>query len=179
MDGKPYCEECQSRCYLECCRCRRPFDSLDCFNIDPFGKRCDSCHRKLLKERMSKSGRMDDSDTDIFTDSELSSNEKAVRFKKAKKTVSKKPTPKTPSTCLTSDSEDLSDNEAKKTKKTPKKQPVKRAAPKPPRLSPKKRKSESEPAQALKNLLYGWTQEEECLKKVLDGRRVAFVPVFI
>lgn len=77
-----------------------------------------------------------------------------------------------------SDSELSSDHHVKKPVKPKKKTPVKRVA-KAPRNPTKKRKQSNEQAEALKSLLCEWSQEGDCMKRILDGKKIALVPVFI
>ena len=144
--GKPYCEACQSRCYREGCRCRRPFQSAKYFTEDLMGKRYNSCQRKYLKEMLTGSKQVqivDADDTDGFSVSE----------------------------------ESITELTEKKKKRTP---PVKRGAEKITRPPCKKRKSQpDEASEALKTLLCQWSGDEDCMRKILGGRKMAFVPVFI
>ncbi len=52
---------------------------------------------------------------------------------------------------------------------------VKRAAVR----KPRQKKVNDAAAEALKNLLCQWSQEEDCIKKILQGKKLAFVPVFM
>ena len=47
--GKSYCLKCKARCYRECRRCHKPYDSEKFFQRDHL--RCNSCHARLVKER--------------------------------------------------------------------------------------------------------------------------------
>ena len=65
-------------------------------------------------------------------------------------------------------------------KKKKRKPPVKRGAGKITRPQCKKRKSQpDEASEALKTLLCQWSGDEDCMRKILGGRKMAFVPVFI
>ena len=47
--GKNYCLKCKARCFRECRRCHKPYDSEKFFQRDQL--RCNSCFSRLLKER--------------------------------------------------------------------------------------------------------------------------------
>ena len=82
-NGKPFCEACRSRCYRECCRCRRPFQSAKYFTEDLTGRRCNSCQRKYLKEMSTVSKQTVVSDeSNGFSASEESTTELVGRKKK-------------------------------------------------------------------------------------------------
>lgn len=55
LPTKRYCKCCDQLKYRECIRCGRPLNSRKYFLLDD--KRCNSCHRKLLKERIKRSTR--------------------------------------------------------------------------------------------------------------------------
>ena len=150
--GKKYCLQCQSRSFQECIRCRRPLPEEKYFTLN--SHRCNACQRKYLKEKMS---------------SKQSSSSKSI---------------------IAADSDDDFVSSASSQDELPgdfkiksfnKKATVKRQAPKSPRQAPKKRKVQRQEQQSetLKKLLLEWVQDEECLKKILGGKRVAFIPVFL
>ena len=58
--------------------------------------------------------------------------------------------------------------------------PVKRAAGKVARRPAKKRKAQpDDTSEALKTLLCHWSEDADCMRKLLGGRKMAFVPIFI
>ncbi len=155
-NGKPYCDVCKSRCYRECCRCKRPFEKARFFLLDPNGIRCNSCQHKYLKEKdmASSSSRLGKltmclSDSEGFTLSEAESAAGEIK----------------------------SPEKAKAAKKPHIKRTV--SSVKPRQTSRKGKKANDAMAEALKNLLCQWSQEEDCIKKILEGKKIAFVPVFI
>ena len=70
--------------------------------------------------------------------------------------------------------EEISAEEEKKKRKRPVKKPVDKT-PKQPR---RKRKNQNE-AEVVKKLLCEWSQDEDCMKRILDGKKLAFIPVFL
>ena len=58
--------------------------------------------------------------------------------------------------------------------------PVKRAAEKVSTCPAKKRRAQPDVAsEALKTLLCQWSEDEDCMRKILGGRKMAFFPIFI
>lgn len=49
MSDKPFCLQCYSLAYRECCRCHRPYSHQIYFKENE--KRCNACHRKYILER--------------------------------------------------------------------------------------------------------------------------------
>ena len=52
MTGKPFCSRCHDKAYKVCKRCKRPFPNKAYFEMDV--ERCNSCHKKLMKERLAR-----------------------------------------------------------------------------------------------------------------------------
>lgn len=147
LAGKPFCKDCDMKCFRECCRCHRPFNHPKYFQLDPLKQRCDACQRKLLQERtrlnMKKSKQIIESDTDSLP-SDTGSEE-------VEKKIVKDPAPI-------------------------KKVPMKRTS-RVQTTTPKKKKA-CDQAEALKALVCQWSQEEDCMKRILDGKKMALVPIF-
>ena len=111
-----------------------------------------------------------DSDTDVLTDSDFSSEPVVIKSKPVKSILKKsQPSSKTMT---------ISDSETEKTTKSKGKTPVKRTAStvRKPRAT-KKQKIDNTPT--LKNILCQWSQDEDCMNKILQGKKIVFVPVFI
>lgn len=53
VTDKLYCTACAAKCYRECIRCHRPFPNKCYFRTN--NKRCVSCQKKYLKERLTLS----------------------------------------------------------------------------------------------------------------------------
>ncbi len=54
-DNKPYCIQCERKCYRVCLKCHRPFPEAKYFEDDE--KRCNACHKKYLVEREKRIAR--------------------------------------------------------------------------------------------------------------------------
>lgn len=149
VKGKPYCKDCSSKCFKECCRCHRPFDHPKYFRLDPVKLRCDACQRKLLRER-TKAKTMksvplieSDSEDSVIMGSDISTGDEGKKPTKLKAFL-------------------------------PKKQVVKRT----PKARTSKKKTNCDQVEALKSLICQWSQEEECMKRILDGKKMALIPIF-
>ena len=116
------------------------------------------------------------SDSDLSTDEEQKSKPKKVALKRVK------PLP------VDSELSEIDEEEPKVRNKPNKKEleEVKSKAakkeiikPKTPRAPIRKRKIQNQKEVVLKQLLCEWSGEDDCIKKILDGKKVAFLPVFI
>lgn len=148
--GKRYCKDCDLKRFRECCRCHRPFDHPKYFQLDPIKLRCDACQRKLLQEQ-TKARKM--KSTKVIE----SDSDEAVNIM---------------------GSDVSTDDEVKKPTRKPaflaKKQTVKRA----PKTQTRRKKTSCDQVEALKTLICQWSQEEVCMKRILDGKQMALVPIF-
>lgn len=116
------------------------------------------------------------SDTDILSESDsCAEGRKAIKIKKPRKITARKTAPPKFPGKLPADSSDseASDNEPVK---APRKKAVKRAAP---QKATKAKKKKTDSSDLIKQLLCDWTNEPDCVTRLLDGKKVAFVPVFI
>ena len=51
-EGRTYCLDCATNCYRECKRCKRPIHDKKYYAYSE--TRCNSCHKKYLKERAKR-----------------------------------------------------------------------------------------------------------------------------
>ena len=52
VTGKSYCSDCNKNCFRECRRCKRPYHDKKYYAYSE--TRCNSCHKKYLKERAKR-----------------------------------------------------------------------------------------------------------------------------
>lgn len=52
VKGKTYCFDCSDNCFRECKRCKRPFHDKKYYSFSE--TRCNSCHKKYLKEKAKR-----------------------------------------------------------------------------------------------------------------------------
>ena len=161
LPGKRYCERCDSASFQECRRCRRPLDHAKYFTLDPSGSRCNACQRKFLRERA------------MATTSKQSGSSKITMMPSSDSEI-----------CTLSDEADESCGEFK-IKSVVKKPPVKRRVvfkrQQQPSAAKKRKVQQQAPSgnleELLKELLCKWSGEPDCIQKILNGKKLAFIPV--
>ena len=149
VTGKHSCERCLSCSYRECIRCKCPFEDAKFFILHT--KRSNSCQRKYLKEMASRQSSSKIVVGDL--DDEFAST-------------------------ASSQGESSTEFKIKPVKKSTVKRQVQKA---PAKQTPRKRKvpQQEQHGEALKKILLEFVQDEGCLKKLLDGKRICFVPVLL
>ena len=185
--NKHYCELCRSHSFKECVRCHRPFDHPKYFQLDREKNRCDTCQTKYINELIKRTKMSSKPIKLVFSDSDpesISSIESVSILSKKERAGderSKKRRKKT-----TSDDDEsyskvrskhhktTSDDESFKRQRSRQQTPVKKSVK--PRTSQKKTDPQVE---TLKSLLCEWSTDDSCMKRLLDGKRVGFVPVFL
>ena len=149
VTGKRSCEMCLSHSYRKCIRSKRPFEDAKVFTLHT--KRCNACQCKYLKEMASRQS----SSKIIVGDSD-------DQF----------------ASTASSQGESSAEFKIKPVKKSTVKRQVQKT---PTRQAPRKRKvqQQEQHGEALKKILLEFVQDEGCLKKLLDGKRISFVPVLL
>lgn len=162
LPGKKYCGNCAVKSFRECCRCHRPFDHPKYFKLDPHKNRCDACQRKVLHERIA--AKMPKSKF-LLSESEDSEHEDG-----------------TTSAVLVGSGDSTDEEINKKTDRKPKAKLPGKSKPAVVVKSTKPkvvRKKKNLEAEALKNLICEWSNEESCMRRILDGKKLALVPIFL
>ena len=149
VTGKCSCDRCLSRSYRDYIRCRRPFEDAKYFTFHT--KRCNLCQCKYLKKMASGQSSSKIIVGDL--DDEFAST-------------------------ASSQGESSAEFKIKPVKKSAVKRQVQET---PTRQAPRKRKvqQKEQHGEALKKISLQFVQDEGCLKKLLDGKRICFAPVLL
>ena len=87
VPNKKYCVQCKSKCFRECTRCHRPFDSAKYFEQND--TRCNACMKKYLKEASKPVlSDVDMSEMNDTSDSDIDPPKKGKPSIKAKQSTS-------------------------------------------------------------------------------------------